>query len=344
MNRLQYQNDLFIRAARGETTERTPVWYMRQAGRTDPVYLATKERADLPLEELFCHPEWSAEITLLPKRLGIDALIYFQDILTPLGPMGAPFVFRPGPVLEKPIESPKDLDALHPFDVEEKLPCVRESFERIIDLDGGELPALGFAGAPMTLGMFALEGKSPGKDAAKALTFMKENSGVFHAFLDRMADVTIDYLKYQIESGAAAVQLFESCACMVDEATYHEFALPSQKKIFSALKGLAPTIIFAREWPRLDNLAAAGADIISLPAEISITEARETLGPEQVLQGNLDNKLLANGNMDDVLEQARQIIRAGEHHGHIFNLSHGLLRETPFERIQALTNFVRTIT
>lgn len=340
---MTYKNDLFIRAAHGEHTERTPVWYMRQAGRTDPVYLATKERANLPLEDLFCHPEWSAEITLLPKRLGVDALIYFQDILTPLGPMGAPFVFRPGPVNEVPILGPTDLDRLQPYDVEPALPCVRETFSRIHALDGGELPVLGFAGAPMTLGMFALEGKSPGKNSSKSLTFMREYPDVFAAFIDRMADVTIEYLKFQIDSGAAAVQLFESCACMVDTETYARFALPAQQKIFAALKGLAPTIIFAREWPSLDELAAAGADIISLPAEIDFAEARAALGPDQVLQGNLDNKLLASGSMDDVLAEAKRIIEAGNHDRHIFNLSHGLLRETPFERIQELTKYVLSL-
>lgn len=335
-----YNNDRFIRAARGEYTGRPPVWYMRQAGRTDPVYLATKERAGLPLEELFCHPEWSAEITLLPKRLGIDALIYFQDILTPLGPMGAPFVFDPGPILKEPVATPDDFDRLRPYDVRAAMPFVRESIERIIDLDGGDLPVLGFAGAPMTLGIFILQNGSPGDDASNALAFIDKHPEVFDVFLDRMTHVTIDYLKYQIESGAAAVQLFESCARLVDEETYARFALPYQERIMATLKGIAPTILFSHGWPRIDDLAAAGADIISLPAELSIGEARSALGDDVVLQGNLDNHLLAYGEMDDVMAEAENVIKAGQGRGHIFNLSHGLLRDTPFERIQHLTDFV----
>lgn len=334
------KNDVFLRAMNGEETPYTPIWMMRQAGRTDPAYLKLKEDAGLPLEALFRHPEYSSEITLLPKRIGVDALIYFQDILTPLTPMGAHFVFAPGPLLEKPVESEADIDALQPFDVEAELPFIRETLERIMAADGGELPVLGFAGAPLTLAVFILEGKSFGESAGRAMDFMAASPKVLHRLLDRITEMTIDYLTYQARCGVAAVQLFESAAFLLSHAQYQEFALPYQQRIFAALKGVVPTINFARQWDGLDDLDAAGADIISLPASIGIREARAHLGADRVFQGNLDNYLLAHGAEEDIAAAMAACVSAGEHRGHIFNLSHGLLRETPFERV---TNLVRQV-
>jgi len=334
------QNDTLLRALRGEETPYTPIWMMRQAGRTDPEYLKYKEAAGLPLEELFRHPEHSTEITLLPKRIGVDALIYFQDILTPLTPMGAHFVFAPGPKLEQPLVSEADIAALHPYDVEAELPFIRETFARIFDRVGGELPVLGFAGAPLTLAVFALEGKSFGEAAPRAMEFMNSSPGALHDLLDRITTMTIEYLKYQARCGVAAVQLFESAAFLLSPAQYREFALPYQQRIFAALKGVVPTIQFAREWDSLADLDAAGADVVSLPASISLRDARAQLGQDRVFQGNLDNQLLAHGEENAIAEAVRACVAAGEHRGHIFNLSHGLLRETPFERV---TNLVKQV-
>lgn len=334
------KNDTLLRALRGEQTPYTPIWMMRQAGRTDPAYLKYKEEAALPLEDLFRHPEHSTEITFLPKRFGVDALIYFQDILTPLTPMGAHFVFAPGPKLEKPIERAGDLDALRPYEVESELPFIRETFERIMAKVDGELPVLGFAGAPLTLAVFILEGKSFGEHATRAMEFIADQPDALHALLDRITAMTIDYLKYQADCGVAAVQLFESAAFLLTPAQYHGFALPYQRRIFHALKGIVPTINFAREWNSLEDLDAAGADVISLPASISLREARAQLGASRVFQGNLDNHLLAYGEESAIAEAVVECVTAGEHRGHIFNLSHGLLRDTPFERVTRLVEQV----
>ena len=338
-----FKNDLFVRAAHGEQTERPPVWLMRQAGRTDPAYNKLKEEVEQPLEDLFRNPELAARISLLPRRLGIDAIIYFQDILTPLGPMGCEFVFRPGPVTESPIRSREDIDRLKGFDMPGHVGFIGETFERVYSELNGEMPVLGFAGAPLTLAVFMIEGKSFGSNADRAFDFIRTNPDDTHVLLEKLTDMTIEYLKYQISSGAAAVQLFESAAFLCTQEIYSEFALPYQQKIFDAIRdlGSVPTIQFAREWENLGDLKAAGSDIVSLPSGVTIRDARQVLGQDQVIQGNLSNRLLCDGSFDAIEAAALACVEAGECRGHIFNLDHGLLRETPYENIQHLMKVLK---
>lgn len=339
---IHFQNDLFLRAARGECTPRPPIWLMRQAGRTDPAYNALKDEAGLPLEDLFRHPELAARISLLPQRIGVDAIIYFQDILTPLGPMGAPFVFRPGPVTDRPIRSAADLRRLHAYDVADALPFIPETFRLIYRELGGELPALGFAGAPLTLLVFMAEGRSFGDSAEHAMAFLDADPAAAHNLLELLTTVTIDYLRLQINAGAVAVQLFESAAHLLSPARYKEFALPYQQRVFDALKAEDVfTIMFAREWEDIDLLDASGADILSLHSHIAIADARAVVGRERVIQGNLDNRLLCDAPCEEIERAALACIESGERRGHIFNLSHGLLRETPFENVTRLVDLVR---
>ncbi len=337
-----YENDLVLRAACGERTSRTPIWLMRQAGRTDPEYLRLREESGLTLEDLFHHPEWAARISLLPKRIGVDAIIYFQDILTPLGPMGAPFVFAPGPQLANPIRTPNAVDALTTFDAAAALPFIPDILGRIgVALDG-EMPVLGFAGAPLTLAVFLIEGGSFGSDAPNTKAFLAAHPEATHTLLDKLTDVTINYLRLQIDAGIVGWQLFESAANLFDVTQYREFALPYQQRVFDALRGLTPSIMFAREWNDLETLQASGADILSLPSTVSIAGARRTLGDDLRVQGNLDNKLLIDGDWADIESSAATALREGDRRGHIFNLSHGLLSTTPFERVTKLVEFVRT--
>ena len=334
-------NDLFIRAARGERTPRTPIWMMRQAGRTDPEYNRLKKLSGLPLHELFRDPDWAAQISLLPRRIGVDALIFFQDILTPLAPMGAEFVFDPGPRFLTPISDFHDSDRLHLYDVAEELSFVSETFRLIHESLNGELPVLGFAGAPLTLAVFLIVGGSFGATADKFFSFLEDHTAALHRLLDKLTLMTVDYLKLQVAAGAAALQLFESAAYLFTPEQYRDLALPYQQRVFKALKKSVPTIMFARDWTDLDTLRASGADILSLAATPSIAEARSTLGAKCVLQGNLDNGLLLRGSKEEIAEAARTCIREGQHRGHIFNLSHGLLRDTPFENVCHLVDVVR---
>ena len=336
-----FTNTLFLDALSGEPMPRPPVWLMRQAGRTDPEYNALKERVNLPLEKLFSNAELAAEISLLPKRIGVDAIIYFQDILTPLGPMGCEFVFRPGPTTDTPIQSCADVERLQHYDVAERLPFIAETFRLVYNELDGEMPALGFAGAPLTLAVFMIEGCSFGGEAPKALSFIHEQPKAVHALLEKLTDVTIDYLKYQAEAGAAAVQLFESAAHLLSKDLYREFALPYQQRIFEALRDVVPTIMFAREWEDLELLDASGADVLSIHSTISVAQARSVAGKDRIIQGNFDNRFLVTARPDEIERSVAEIIGLGERRGHIFNLSHGLLRQTPFENVQYLVQCVR---
>lgn len=337
-------DSLFLRAVRGEVTERPPVWFMRQAGRSDPEYRALRESAPLPLEQLFQTPDMAAQISLLPARWGVDALIIFLDILTPLGPMGAPFVFRPGPKPEKPFNSVNDFMALHNFDMASELSYVAETFAHMRRAAHSAMPLIGFAGGPLTLLAFMAEGGSPGAGVVHTRQFLRHHPREMRQVLDTLTSMVIDYLKYQISCGAHIVQLFESSACLFTRAEYLEFALPCQQRIFDSLRGTAPAIFFARveegQFP-ISDLSVAGAAILSLSTTRSIRDVRKELGPSTVVQGNLDNQLLANGPPDAIAEAARQCIEAGECRGHIFNLNHGILPQTPHDHITFLVDYVR---
>ena len=325
------QNDLLLRAARRERTERTPVWMMRQAGRFDPQYRAIRDNAGLPLEELFRQPDLAAEISLLPKRLGVDAIIIYQDILTPLAPMGAEFVFRPAPLLESPLRSSDEIDALRPYDPATELPFVARTVRLVRKALDGDLPVLGFAGAPLTLAFFLVEGKSPGEQPKRAAALMHTDPTLFHRLLDRLADMTADYLAMQIEAGADAVQLFESVGDLLSEAEYREFAHPYQVKVFSKLGDRVPAILFVKEQPLVELMVDSGADVLSVGTCVDLAEARRRFGHKVAFQGNVDNRLLVSGTADDIDKAVRDCVRAGQHTGHILNLNHGVLKETPFE-------------
>lgn len=323
---------------------RPPVWLMRQAGRADPEYRILREKTPLELETLFRHPDLAAQISLLPKRWGVDAIIFFQDILTPLSGMGAPFIFRPGPQSTAPIRDNGDLDALRLFDMDEKLPFIADIFHRIRNEVGESLPVLGFAGAPLTLLAFIMEGESPSPTLRKTRLLLQEHPQAARQALERLATMTIEYLAYQIRSGADAIQLFESAAHCFSLEEYVEWGLPCQQCIFDALREKAPCIFFARQEQRsipVHVLAASGADILSLPPTISIAEARRELGAARLVQGNLSNQVLAKGTREEIARQTHDCLCEGNGCGHIFNLGHGLLPDTPFENILFLMELIK---
>lgn len=329
-----HRNDLLLRAARREPTERTPVWLMRQAGRTDPRYVELRQRSGLTLEALFRDPDLSAEISLLPKRLGVDVIIFFQDILTPLAPMGAEFVFRPGPQLVSPIRCAADVEALRCYDPAVKLGFVSKTIRLLKSSLDGELPVLGFAGAPLTLAAFLIEGRSPGRDPKRTREFMRDDPADFHRLLDKLANMTADYLNLQIEAGADAVQLFESCADLLTAAEYAEFAHNYHVKVFSGLSGSVPRILFAKERSELKLMVESGADVLSVGSCVDLAEAIRRYGHRVAFQGNVDNRILADGSLHDIDEAVQACVRAGGGKGHILNLNHGLLQQTPFENVR----------
>lgn len=333
---MELKNDLFLRAARCEHTHRTPVWFMRQAGRTDPAYRALRQRADLPLEALFRDPTLAAEISLLPRRLGVDAIILFQDILTPLAPMGAEFIFRPGPQLRNPLQTASDVAMLRSFDVAVELDFITKAMKQVRTALAGELPLLGFAGAPLTLAFFLIEGKSPGRNPTRARTVMRDDPAGLHRLLDHLTDMTADYLLLQIEAGADAVQLFESIADLITLEQYREFAHPYHVKVFSKLAQRVPTILFVKEQPFVDLMANSGANVLSVGTCVDLADAQARFGHRVAFQGNVDNRLIASGSNEEIDAAVLRCLEAGGKRGHILNLNHGLLMETPVANIKRM--------
>lgn len=338
------KNDLLLRAARRERTERTPVWLMRQAGRCDPKYRAIREQSDLPLENVFRHADLATEISLLPKRFGVDAIILFQDILTPLAPMGASFQFRPGPRLDAPVRCPRDVDSLKRYDPSDKLGFVTKAIQLVQEALNGELPLLGFAGAPLTLAFFLIEGRSPGSDPRHVRAMMQEEPAVFHRLLDRLTDMTVDYLTLQIEAGVDAVQLFESLASALTQSEYEEFAQPYHVKIFSELSDRVPRILFAKEFPDVELMVASGADVLSVGSCVDLADAKRRFGHRVAFQGNVDNQVVATGTFERIDQAVRECVAAGDHEGHILNLDHGLLQDTPLRNVTRMIDTNATLT
>ncbi|MCH8259831.1 MAG: uroporphyrinogen decarboxylase [Planctomycetes bacterium] len=337
-------NDLLLRAARRERTERTPVWLMRQAGRFDPKYLAIRDRCGLELEDLFRDPELACQITMLPMRFGVDAAILFQDILTPLAPLGARFVYRPGPVLEAPIRSRCDIDRLRAIDPRDKLSFVSMSIKLVLSKLNGALPLIGFAGAPLTLATFMIEGRSPGAKADHTRQLMKQEPALCHTLLELLANVTADYLTMQIEAGVHVVQLFESVADLFSREEYEQFAHPYQEAVLRRLGRSCPTILFVKEQPYLDLMAQTGADVLSVGGCVDLCEARAEYGDRVAFQGNVDNRVLHRGSLDEIDEAVEQCLRSGDRTGHILNLNHGVLKGTPIENVRRFIDAARAFT
>ena len=327
------KNDRLLRVLNHLPVDRVPVWMMRQAGRTDPEYNQLKKNDGRALEKLFADPEIAIKISLLPKRLGVDAIIMFQDILTPLTPAGAGFHFAPGPILEKPVRTMAQVKALRAFDPGVHLQSVSQILKGLNAELKGELPVLGFAGSPMSLAFFLIAGRSPNQKLAEVLAFIEEQAEISQALLDWLTVMTVDYLNFQIASGAHAVQLFESFADVIPLEIYKKFVQPTHEKIFSALATTAPSILFTKESPHLDLMLQSGASVLSVGNCIDLGYAQKQ-APEMIFQGNVDNKTLADGTKEDITQAIQKCFEQTGRKNHILNLNHGLLERTPFENVQ----------
>ena len=336
--------DRFLRACRREPVDRTPVWFMRQAGRYMPEYQALRERHSLL--ELCRTPDLAVEVTLQPiHAFGFDAAILFSDLLIPLDPLGLPFDFHSGegPVVEKPIRSRADVDALRRFEPREELGMVLEAI-RLLRREL-RVPLIGFAGAPFTLATYAIEGGSS-KSLAKTKELMYGEPDTWHRLAGLLAEIVCDYLRAQVEAGVQAVQLFDSWIGALDEADYREFALPHVRRIFDGLDELdVPQIHFGTATGHLLAVQReAGGTVIGVDWRTPLDEGWERAGTDVAIQGNLDptvlfaprERLLAR--VDDVLR------RAGGRPGHIFNLGHGILPGTPVESVRAVVEHVHEST
>ena len=321
--------------------ERTPVWFMRQAGRSLPEYRGLRERWSL--EEIVAQPDLCAEVTLQPvHRLGVYAAVMFADIMLPLRGMGIDFelVDSVGPVIANPIRSTDAVEALRTPPASESVPQVLEAV-RIVARES-PVPVICFSGGPFTLASYAIEGR-PSRDFALTKQFMYGEPAAFGLLLDKLATVMAEYLAAQVAAGGQALQVFDSWIGALSPVDYETRVLPYTRRIFESTRALrVPRIHFGTSTAGLlDLIATTGADVVSLDWRIALDEGWSRVGHDRGVQGNLDPAMLM-GPREVVIEGARDVLRrASGRAGHVFNLGHGVLPGSPLENLQVLVETVR---
>ncbi len=328
---------LFLEAAHGHDTPRAPVWIMRQAGRYLSEYRALKEK--YTFWELCRTPELAADITLQPvRRFGMDAAILFQDIMTPLPPMGLEIDFAPGPVFRSPVRTAEAVDKLVVPDQNEIAPYVAEAIGLI--RAESPVPLIGFGGAPLTLATYIVQGGGS-KDYDEFRQFLRYAPEAAHALLEKLTELSIRYLKMQVEAGAQAVQLFDSWAGLHDARTYREFAKPYNQRIFDALSAYeVPRLYIAVDALHLySEIRDLACEVVSVDWRVPLSQVRPLL-PGKTLQGNLDPAVLLAPEKV-VRAETERVLGEGLGGPHIFNLGHGIMRQTDPERVAQLLEVVR---
>ncbi|MEV5407614.1 uroporphyrinogen decarboxylase [Thermopolyspora sp. NPDC052614] len=339
----QLADSAFIRACRRQTVPHTPVWFMRQAGRSLPEY--RKVREGVPMLTACATPDLVAEITMQPvRRYGVDAAILFSDIVVPLVAVGVELDIKPGvgPVVENPIRDRAGVAALRPLEPGD-VPYVTEAVRTLTGELGGT-PLIGFAGAPFTLASYLIEG-GPSKNHDHTKAMMYGEPELWHALMERLSEIALGFLRVQVEAGASAVQLFDSWVGAVGPADYREFVLPHTSRIFAGLTDLdVPRIHFGvGTGELLGLLGEAGADVVGVDWRVSLDEAALRVGPGKALQGNLDPAVLL-APWAVVERRAREVLERGRvAEGHVFNLGHGVLPSTDPDQLARLTALVHEV-
>ena len=330
----------FLDACWGKPVTRTPVWFMRQAGRSLPEYRAIRERHGM--FDVIRTPELAAEVTMQPvRRLGVDAAILFSDIVVPLTAIGVDIDLRPGPVVAEPFRSAADLDRLRPLEAEVDMPYVLDTVKLLV----GELdvPLIGFAGAPFTLATYLI---GASKEQTKAKGFMHAEPVLWAELLDRLADIVLASLRAQVGAGTAAVQLFDSWAGVLSPSDYRRHVLPATRKVLSGLADLGvPRIHFGvGTGELLELMHEAGADVVGVDWRVPLGRARARLGSEVAVQGNLDPTVCL-APWDTVAAATREVLDADAGRpGHIFNLGWGVLPETDPDILRRVVDLVHDST
>jgi uroporphyrinogen decarboxylase len=330
----------FLAACRNLPVPHTPVWIMRQAGRYLPEYRKIREKVDFIT--LTRSPELAAEVTLHPlRRFNFDASIIFSDIMTPLQGMGVALDFKPGPVVDEPIRSQKQVDALRSLVPEQDVPFVMDSIRMVRRELPAQVPLIGFAGSPFTLFCYLVAGK-PSTAFSEARAFLHAEPTTSAALLDRLADAMIIYLRAQAAAGAQALMLFESWGGLLGPYDFAQHAMPPVHRIVEGLSDLdVPLIYFANQGgANLSVISNLDVNVVGLDWRVSLAEARKILGASKAVQGNLDPAVLfapkdtLHRRIDDVLADA------GRAPGHIFNLGHGIWPETEPDAVARLVDYV----
>ena len=331
-----------LKAARMEKTDGTPQWFMRQAGRVLPEYRKVREKHNLL--DICRNPELAAAVTLQPvERFDVDAAIIFADIVTPLLGVGVDvqLVEKVGPVIDAPVRSESDLERLRPLEPEEDVRHTLETLRLVRAALPEEKALIGFSGAPFTLATYLIEG-GPSRNYATTKAMMYGQPELWHGLMTRLSGMIVAYLLAQANAGAQALQVFDSWIGWLSRRDYGEYVFPYTREIIGAVRAAGvPVIHFATGASGLNEIIKdSGADVIGLDWRVPLDEAWASLG-DVAVQGNLDPAVLL-GPPDVVREQTRDVLRrAGGRPGHIFNLGHGFLPQTPLDNIMHMVDCVR---
>jgi len=337
---MQLKNDLILRAARGEKTERTPVWMMRQAGRILPEYRAVREKLS-GFIELVKTPQYAAEVTVQPVDiLGVDAAIIFSDILVIPEAMGCPYEMaeKRGPTFPRPIRTKKDIDNLRVADGETDLGYVMEAIRLTNRELAGRVPLIGFAGAPWTIFSYMVEGAGS-KTFSLARGFLYTQPELAHQALDKITQSTISYLKAQVKAGAHMLQLFDSWAGVLPPDHYSTFSLAYIRKICEAIPEVPITVFAKGAFFALEEMAMLPCDTIGLDWNMPIGESRDKIGVGKTLQGNLDPCALY-GSVQEIEKATTKMLKEFGSHRHIANLGHGVYPDTDPDKVKC---FIETV-
>jgi len=336
-------NTRFLDACWGKQVDRTPVWLMRQAGRYLPEYMAIRSKCTFL--ELCKTPELAAQVTLQPVDiLGVDAAILFSDILTPVEPMGMALDFVPGPVFENPIRTMADVDRLRIPSMEDDVPYVLETIRILRRELAAKVPLIGFGGAPFTLACYMVEGKGS-KDFARIKQMMYGAPEVYAALMEKITTMSMEYLNAQIKAGAQCIQIFDTWGGILSPADYEAYVLPYTTRLINGLNRMeTPVIHFVKgAGTMLEIVKKAGGDVMGLDWHVNLASARNTLGPDMAVQGNLDPTVLYAPQQIIEREVKRVLDENAGRPGHIFNLGHGILPTVPPENARFMVDCVHRL-
>jgi len=326
----------FLRACRREPVPHTPVWFMRQAGRALPEYRALREGT--AMLDSCMRPDMVTEITLQPvRRLGVDAAIFFSDIVVPLKAVGVDLDIVPGvgPVVASPVRSDADLPRELTAD---DVPYITEAVSQLV-AELGATPLIGFAGAPFTLASYLVEG-GPSKNHAKTKALMYGDPGLWSRLLDRLAQITLAFLRVQIDAGASAVQLFDSWVGALPAADYRALVQPHSARVLAGVSDVPRIHFGVGTGELLHDMGAAGADVVGVDWRVPLDDAVRRIGPGKAVQGNLDPTLVF-APASVVESKVREVLEAGKAaEGHVFNLGHGVLPETDPDVLKLIVDTV----
>jgi len=338
------QGSAFLKACRGEATDYTPIWLNRQAGRYMKEYHEVK--GSTPSLEFFKTPDLAAQVTCDAQRiLGVDAAIMFADLLPILEPMGLKLDYLQdiGPNITNPIRTSVDIDNLRIVPARESMPYIGEVVKLIRNELPGDIPLIGFGGAPFTLASYGVEGQGS-RNYTEVKSLMFNDPGAFNALMGKVTDAAIDYMQYQIDEGVQAIQIFDSWVGALSVMDYRDHVFSHSQRLISSISGSVPVIHFGTgNSSLLPLMARAGGDVMALDWRAPLKESWNLMGVKAV-QGNLDPvALLADRKM--MLDSAKAVLEEVEQRpGHIFNLGHGILPNTPVDNVKALVDFVHEST